>query len=132
VAALLAAVGLVILGRLVDLQWHLTHDEFEGTSEQIRAHFVVWVAVLLVLAVTAVAVREGVASFGFRLALAGALLYAPVAIWHFVEHANGNDPELAHLLLGLADVAIIAGGAVAGLQARRGGRDSQAVSGHAS
>jgi hypothetical protein len=115
----LTAVGVVIVGRLVDLQWHLTHDEFEGTSQQVRAHLVVWIGVLMVLTVSALALRQGIASFGFRLALAGSALYIPIALWHFIEHANGNDPELAHALLALADVAIIAGGAGAALAARR-------------
>ena len=118
--AVLAAVGVVIVGLLVDLQWHLTHDEFEGTSEQFRAHTVVWIGVLLVLAVTALAIREGIRGTGYRLAFFGAVFYVPVAVWHFIEHANGSDPEVAHVLLGLADVAILTGGAVAFATRRRG------------
>src|SRR5688500_14495265 len=102
--ALVAAVGVVIVGRLVDLQWHLTHDEFEGVSEQFRAHTVVWIGVLCVLGVTVFAIRRGVRIPGIRLSLAGALLYVPVAIWHFIEHANGADPEIAHVMLAIADV----------------------------
>lgn len=117
--ALWIAVGVVIVGRLVDLQWHLTHDEFEGTSQQVRAHFVVWIGVLLVLAVTALAISRGVRTSGFRLALPGAVLYVPVAVWHFIEHANGNDPEVAHVLLAIADLAIIAGAVVATIATRR-------------
>jgi hypothetical protein len=112
-AALLIAVAVVLVGRLVDLQWHLTHDEFEGTTEQVRAHLVVWIGVLLVLAVTVLALRNSVRNPGFRLALAGAVLYVPVAVWHFIEHANGSDPELAHVLLLIADVAIFAGAILA-------------------
>jgi hypothetical protein len=117
--ALLAAVGVAIVGGLVDLQWHLTHDEFEGTSEQFRAHTVVWIGVLLVLMVTALAVKEGIRGTGYRLALLGAVFYVPVAVWHFIEHANGSDPEVAHVLLALADVAILTGGAVAFATRRR-------------
>jgi hypothetical protein len=117
--ALWIAVGVVILGRLVDLQWHLSHDEFEGTSQQFRAHTVVWIGVLSVLAVTVIAIRAGVRNPGFTLALAGTALYVPVAVWHFIEHANGNDPEVAHVLLAIADVAIIAGAIVASLAQRR-------------
>jgi hypothetical protein len=112
-AALLIAVAVVLVGRLVDLQWHLTHDEFEGTTEQVRAHLVVWIGVLLVLAMAVLALRHGVSNPGFSLALAGASLYVPVAVWHFIEHANGSDPEVAHVLLVIADVAIFAGAVVA-------------------
>jgi hypothetical protein len=117
--ALWIAVGVVVLGRLVDLQWHLTHDEFEGTREQVRAHLVVWIGVLLVLAVTVVAIRNGIRSPGFRLSLIGAATYVPVAVWHFIEHANGNDPDVAHVLLGLSDVAIITGAIWATISMRR-------------
>lgn len=117
--ALLAAVAVVIVGRLVDLQWHLTHDEFEGTTQQIRAHLVVWIGVLMVFTVSAWAVRGGIGGVAFRLALAGATLYIPVALWHFIEHASGNDPEVAHILIVIADVAIIGGGVIGALMARR-------------
>ncbi len=120
--ALWIGVGLVILGRLVDLQWHLTHDEFEGTSQQVRAHLVVWIAVLLVLTITTISIRERVATRGFRLALAGTALYVPVAVWHFIEHANGHDPEVAHVFLVIADVMIIAGAVVATIDARKRSR----------
>jgi hypothetical protein len=110
-AALWAAVAIVIVGRVVDLQWHLTHDEFEGTSEQFRAHTVVWIGVVSVLVVTVLGVHQGIRIPGFTLALAGAALYVPVAVWHFIEHANGSDPEVAHILLAISDLAIIAGAA---------------------
>ncbi len=118
--ALWIAVGIVILGRLVDLQWHLSHDEFEGTSQQFRAHTVVWIGVLSVLAVTVIAIRAGVRNPGLTLALAGTVVYIPVAVWHFIEHANGTDPEVAHVLLGIADVVIIGGAIVASLARRQG------------
>jgi hypothetical protein len=111
--ALWIAVAVLIAGRLVDLQWHLTHDEFEGASEQIRAHFLAWIGVLLVLGVTAVAICERVRGLGYRLALGGAGVYAFAAVWHFVEHANGNDPELAHVLVSFANLAMIMGAIVA-------------------
>lgn len=107
--ALWIAVGVVIIGRLVDLQWHLTHDEFEGASEQVRAHLVLWIGVLLILLVTALAVKRGARGFGYRIALAGAVVYVPVATWHFVEHANGSDPESAHVLIGIAYAAMLIG-----------------------
>ncbi len=43
----------------------------------------------------------------------------PVAVWHFIEHADGNDPELAHALLALTQVAIVGGAMWATLVVRR-------------
>ena len=117
--ALWITVGVVIVGRLVDLQWHLSHDEFEGTGQQFRAHTLIWIGVLSVLTVTVMAIRAGVRNPGFTLALAGSVFYVPVAVWHFIEHANGTDPDVAHVLLGVADVMIIGGAIVASLAGRR-------------
>jgi hypothetical protein len=108
-AALWAATGVVVVGRLIDLQWHLTHDDFEGAADQIQAHLVVWIGVLLLLFVAAVAVRQGTPGLGYRLVLAGAAFYVPIAVWHFVEHANGSDPELAHVLIGIGYAAMLIG-----------------------
>lgn len=107
--ALWLATGIVILGRLFDLQWHLTHDEFEGATEQIQAHLVLWIGVLSILLVTAVAVREGAPGLGYRIALGGTLLYVPAAVWHFAEHAGGTDPAAPHFLIGIAYVLILVG-----------------------
>jgi hypothetical protein len=107
--ALWIATAVVLVGRLIDLQWHLTHDDFEGAADQIRAHFVLWIGVLTMLAVAAIAVRQGVSSLGYRLVLAGALVYVPVATWHFIEHASGTDPELAHVIIGLSYLMMLIG-----------------------
>lgn len=118
-AALWLAVALTVAGRLLDLQWHLTHDEFEGTSEQLQAHWLVWLGVLTILGVTTVAVREKVGGRGFRVALLSAAFYVPVATWHFIEHANRSDPELAHVLIAIAYIGIVVGVVLATLDARR-------------
>jgi hypothetical protein len=47
------------------------------------------------------------------------ILYIPVSVWHFIEHANRNDPELAHILLAIGGVAMLAGAVAATLLARR-------------
>lgn len=118
-AALWVAVVVTILGRLLDLRWHVTHDEFEGTSQQLEAHWLIWLGILMVLAVTAVAVRDGSGGFGFRLSLLSAAFYVPVATWHFIEHANRADPELAHVLLAIAYLGMLAGALIATIEARR-------------
>jgi hypothetical protein len=73
----------------------------------------------MVLAVTAIAVRDHIGGKGFRITLLSAALYVPVATWHFVEHANGTDPELAHVLLTIAYIGMLAGAVIAALEARR-------------
>ena len=120
--ALWIAVAVMLLGRLLDLRWHLTHDEFEGTSQQFEAHWLVWLGVLAVLAVSAVGVRAGIGGLGFRLALASSVGYVPVSVWHFIEHANGADPELAHVLLAITNLGMVIGAAIVTLAARRTGQ----------
>jgi hypothetical protein len=118
-AALWVAIAVMVAGRLLDLQWHLSHDEFEGTSEQLQAHWLAWIGVLLVLVVAAAVVRQGKGGVGFRIALLSAAAYVPIAIWHFVEHANGTDPELAHVLLGITNVGMVVGAIMATFGPRR-------------
>jgi hypothetical protein len=119
------AVAVQLAGRLLDLRWHLTHDQFEGTSQQLEAHWLLWLGVLatLAIAVWAVVGRERFPGYvGYILTAASGFLYAPVAVWHFVEHANGADPEVAHVLLGVGQVGMVFGAVVATVIARRGQR----------
>ena len=73
----------------------------------------------MVLAVTAIAVRNHIGGKGFRVTLLSAVLYVAVATWHFIEHANGADPELAHVLLSVAYLGMLAGAVIAALAHRR-------------
>jgi hypothetical protein len=118
-ATLWIAMIVMILGRLLDLQWHATHDEFEGTAQQFEAHWLLWSGVLMVLAVAAIGVRTGVGGTGYRLVLLSTILYVPLSTWHFIEHANGADPELAHVLLGITNFGMVAGAIVALIETRR-------------
>jgi hypothetical protein len=105
---------LFVAGIARDLQWHATHDEFEGTSQQFEAHWLLWIGFLIVLVTTVLAfVRlwAGQRPAGFKLVLAGSAVYLPVTVWHFVAHANGSDPSVAHVVLGIGDATIIAGAA---------------------
>ena len=120
--ALWASLGAQVLGRLLDLRWHLANDEFEGASQQLEAHWLIWLAVIATIAVAALALRrDDVAAgrSGFRVVLASGVLYAAVAVWHFVEHANGVDPELAHYLLVVTEAGMFAGALMATLALRR-------------
>jgi hypothetical protein len=117
-----AGIGVQILGRGLDGWWHATHDEFEGTDQQFEAHWLLWLGVLLTLViVTAAFVRLPASerNAGWTIVLLGLILYIPVSVWHFVEHANRNDPELAHVLLGIGQLAMIAGAVAAVILARR-------------
>jgi hypothetical protein len=120
--ALWAGVVIQVAGRILDGVWHANHDEFEGASQQLQAHWLLWLGILLTLAVAALAIVRlpaGERNGGFTIVLAGGALYLPVSVWHFVEHANHNDPELAHYLLALGQVAIIGGAVAAAVLTRR-------------
>ena len=125
-----AAIGIQVLGRLLDLRWHLANDEFEGVSQQFEAHWLLWAGVVMTLVVAVVAARRpdlGPSERkGYLFVLASSLAYAAVSIWHFVEHANGQDPELAHLLLGVTQIAVVVGAIVMTVRARRQARPAGA------
>ena len=107
-------------GRLLDLRWHLTHDEFEGTAQQFEAHWLLWLGVIATLVVAIQILRSGEAGVrGPATAVAASCVYIPVSAWHFVEHAAGNDPQLAHLILGLSQLGILAGVIIATVDQRR-------------
>ena len=120
--ALWIAVGVQIAGRLLDLRWHLNHDEFEGTAQQFEAHWLLWIGVLATVAVAGAGLRsrpDGTTRQGWLSLLVSAIAYVGVAVWHFVEHANGADPGLAHLLLGITQAAMILAAVFITVQARR-------------
>ena len=116
--------GLVVwlAGRLVDARWHSKHDEFEGASQQLEAHWLAWLGVLVTVALAiwgASRFGELRRSLGLRILIAGGALYALVAVWHLIEHAGGADPEAAHVLLVLANAALLVGAVVATASLRR-------------
>jgi hypothetical protein len=120
--ALWIAVGVQLAGRLLDLRWHLTHDEFEGTSQQFEAHWLLWIGVIATIAVavlTSTAREPPAGRVGYLVVLLAGGLYVPIAIWHFIEHANGTDPELAHWLLAVTQVGMVVGAIIATVIARR-------------
>jgi hypothetical protein len=126
---LVAGVVVQVAGRALDGVWHANHDEFEGTAQQFEAHWLLWLGVLGTVAVAAVALRsDAPARFGLRLTVVASVLYAAVATWHFIEHANHNDPAVAHVLLAVFQVAIFAAVGVAIVTLHRrasGGREPQ-------
>ncbi len=119
---LLAATALAVVGRLLDVRWHATHDEFEGAREHLEAHWLAWVGIAAMIAAAVYALRvvpRGSSSIGYAVVLAGGALYVPVAVWHFIAHAERVDPELAHVLLSLANGILLTGVIAAIVSARR-------------
>ena len=111
---LLAVAAVVqIAGRGLDGWWHANHDEFEGAAQQLEAHWLLWLGVLATLAICALALRrldrDDRGLLGYRVTLYSGLGYSAVAVWHFIEHANHNDPELPHVLLALGQAGMVAG-----------------------
>ncbi len=120
--ALWVAIAVQLLGRALDLRWHVTHDEFEGTSQQFEAHWLLWIGVLATIAVAIAALRSRAnpaGRRGYATVLAFGAFYVPVSVWHFVEHANEADPEVAHVLLAIGQVGMVAGAVLATVLARR-------------
>jgi hypothetical protein len=77
-----------IAGRLVDLQWHLAHDEFEGAAEQLRAHWLIWFSTIFILGVAIAAVRsvgEPGQHRGYLIVLAANLAYGVIAVIHLLS-----------------------------------------------
>ena len=109
---LLIGFGVQVAGRLVDLQWHLTHDEFEGGWQQLQAHWLIWLATLFVLWVAAAALRavhESRERLGYFTVLLANLAYGGVAIAHFFQHLNNLEVDWAHLLLAVFSIAATLG-----------------------
>jgi hypothetical protein len=123
---LLAAAVVQIAGRALDFRWHATHDEFEAVSQQFEAHWLLWLGVLATLAVCVIALRLVTRSDrtagAYRITLISGLAYSVVAVWHFVEHANHDDPSVAHVLLAIGQAAMLIGVALVVLRTREPSR----------
>ena len=116
------AIAVQLAGRLVDLRWHLANDEFEGTAQQFEAHWLLWIGVLATLVVAVLIWRSplrDVSRGGALGIVSGTVAYVGVSVWHFVEHANGADPEVAHLLLGITQTVVLIAAIVLTVSARR-------------
>jgi hypothetical protein len=128
--ALAAGLVVFIAGIVRDLQWHATHDtqqEFETASKQAEVHWLLWLGVLVLVVVSWLGLRRsgpGRRDRAYLLMFASGVAYAAVSVWHFIEHANGTDPELAHALLYVTSLGIVVGTALV-LWAMRGGQARQ-------
>ena len=122
-----------IAGRALDGRWHAQHDEFEGASQQLEAHWLLWLGVIATLAVCVLALRrlerDDRGRLGYRVTLLSGLLYTPVAVWHFIEHANHNDPAIPHVLLAAGQLGMIVGIVLVFLLSRQRRRPSPGPAG---
>ena len=101
-----------IAGRLVDLQWHLTPEEFEGAAEQFQAHWLIWLSTLFVVGVSVTALRRGqdpTERRGYQIVLIANLAYTAVAVIHFFQHLDHREVDWAHLLLAITSIAAAIG-----------------------
>jgi len=112
VIALWAAFVVQIVGRLLDLQWHRTHDEFETGTDQLEAHWLVWLGTVFVIAVTITALRiveHGQQKRGYATALLANALYAVAALIHFVQHMNHSEVDWTHVSLAVTNLGAVVG-----------------------
>jgi hypothetical protein len=113
--------GLLVFvgGSARDVVWHATHNaqkDFETAATQIEVHWLLWVGALLLLGLSALALRRpdvAGSSRAYAIIFASGAVYVPVSIWHFIEHANGTDPQIAHLFLYLAAMGLVVGAVLA-------------------
>jgi FtsH-binding integral membrane protein len=113
---LAGALALFLGGVVRDLAWHATHDtqkEFETASTQVAVHWLLWAGALALLVVSLVAFREDRGNRGYALTLAAALAYVPLSVWHFIEHANRNDPQLVHVFIYIVSTGMVVGACLA-------------------
>jgi hypothetical protein len=106
--ALVIGFGAQIAGRLVDLRWHLAHDEFEGGIEQLQAHWLIWLATLFILGVAGRSLRHVQSQGerrGYQIVLFANLAYVVVAVIHFFQHLDRLEVDWAHLLLAITGIA---------------------------
>jgi hypothetical protein len=111
-------VGAMLADELVDLRWHLTHDEFETGGDQLRAHWLTWLGALVAVAAGAAGTWRGADNGGYRLVAGLGLAYAGLAVWHFVAHVEQSDPAVAHHLIAVSKVGIVGAAVVAAVKAR--------------
>jgi drug/metabolite transporter (DMT)-like permease len=109
--ALWAGVAIQLAGGAVDGIWHAGHDGFESASDQLEAHWLIWVGMFAAVAVSALGVtrERSRVRLGYWIVLASSGGYIAVAIWHFLEHAAHRDAAPAHILLALTWAAVVLG-----------------------
>ncbi len=115
------AIGVQLVGQLIDVRWHATHDEFEGGVEQLQAHWLLWLGAILTLVVAYLGTRALSSPWywGYSLLLIATVFYVLASVWHFFEHLNLRDPALPHVLIAIGKSGMVAGAISATIVSRR-------------
>jgi hypothetical protein len=101
-----------VAGRLLDLQWHLTHSEFETATDQLRAHWLIWITSLFVIGVSIAALPQTstrVERRGYLVVLLSNVAYMLVGVIHFIQHVNHQEVDWSHLLLAITNAVAVIG-----------------------
>jgi hypothetical protein len=120
-AGVWTGIALQAAGQVIDLRWHATHPGFERAADQLQAHWLIWLGVLVTVVVAAVGASRVPSSWysGYRLLLVAGVAYALSSGWHFWEHAQLRDPAAPHVLVAIGKAAILAGAISATVVSRR-------------
>jgi hypothetical protein len=105
-------IAMMLAGQVVDLRWHAANGRrFERASDQVGAHWLIWLGVLVLLVVAMIGARRIPSRWyvGFRLLLLAVVGHVLVDGWHFWEHYNLIDPVVPHLLLAILKAVMLAG-----------------------
>ncbi len=114
--ALWIGVAIQLLGQLIDVRWHATHSShFRSTSEQVEAHWMIWlgIAVILVASLAAVRSDHGTTGRGLTGALVASSVLVAGQVWNFWDHAQGRTTVPPHLLIALGRLGVLVAAAVA-------------------
>lgn len=101
-----------VAGRLLDLWWHATHDEFETGRDQLTVHWLVWLGTLFILVAAVGAVRSGLSDperHGYLVVLWSNALYVGVAVIHFMQHLDHQEVDWAHISLAVTNIGSVVG-----------------------
>jgi hypothetical protein len=120
-AGVWTGIALQAAGQAIDLRWHATHPGFERATDQLQAHWLIWLGVVVTLAAAAVGASRVPSGWfsGYRLLLLAGVAYAASSAWHFWEHANLRDPAAPHVLVAIGKAAILVGAISATIATRR-------------
>lgn len=119
-----AGVLIQLVGRAIDGRWHAMHEHFETAGDQVEAHLILWIGVLVTLLVSALTAKRLPVELrsGWPIVLVGSGLYVVAAAWHFWEHSRGVDPLAPHIALGVVWATLLGGALMVTLWWRRQAR----------